>query len=181
MTVARSVIDECMPETPWKLPPIIKVYEALGAVGDGRVRIEDAGKAIVTSSDGSKNYEVEMSADGREIASNDNASYWRGYLGYPAIAVLIERGHYRAPANVSDALAGVAWKELNTKFKNDYEKTIAEVEKFVEQGGHDPDAVRSEADAVLAFLAKLNPVRGKRSRPPTEKRPPKSLKSKSSE
>ena len=176
MTRARSVIDEGMPATPWKLPPIIKVYEALGAVGDGRVRIEDARRAVVTSSDGSKNYEVEMSEDGREIASNDNASYWRGYLGYPAIAVLLERGHYHAPANVSDALAGVAWKELNTKFENDYAKTIVEVEKHVEQSGHDPDAVRSEADAVLAFLRELAPVRGKRSRPPAEKRAPKSLK-----
>ena len=165
-----------MPATAWKIPPIIKVYEALGAVGDGRVRIEDARRTVVTSSDGSKNYEVEMSEDGREIASNDNASYWRGYLGYPAIAVLIERGHYRAPANVSDALAGIAWKELNTKFRNDYAKTIAEVEKHVEQSGHDPDAVRSEADALLKFLSELQPVRGKRSRPPAEQRALKSVK-----
>ena len=153
----------------WSLPPIVKVYEALGAIGDGRVRIEDARRATVTSSDGSKVYEVEISADGREIASNDNASYWQGYLGYPAIAVLMARGYYRAPANVTDALAGIAWKELNRKFKNDYAKTIAEVEKTIEQSGHDPDAVRSEADGVLAFIRALRPVRGKRSRPPAER------------
>ncbi len=81
-----------MPATPWKIPPLIKAYEALGAIGDGRVRIEDDRRATVTSSDGSKTYEVETSADGREIASNDNASYWQGYVGYPAIAVLIARG-----------------------------------------------------------------------------------------
>src|SRR5229473_8243795 len=140
---------------PWKMPPLAKIYEAFGAIGDGRVQFEDEQHARVLSSDLSKTYEVEISADGREISSNDNASYWRGYLGYPAIAVMIELGHYRAPANVSDALAGVAWKELNTKFKNDYAKTIAEVEKHVEQSGHDPDAVRSEADAVLTFLRQL--------------------------
>jgi hypothetical protein len=151
------------------------VYEALGAVGDGRVRIEDARRAVVTSSDGSKNYEVEMSEDGREISSNDNASYWQGYLGYPAIAVLLERGFYRAPANVSDALAGVAWKDLNTKYKNDYSKTIAEVDQHVEQSGHDPDAVRSEADAVLTFLRQLGPVRGKRGRPPAASKRPSKL------
>jgi hypothetical protein len=158
----------------WKLPPIVKVYEALGAVGDGRVRIEDSRRATVTSSDGSKVYEVETSADGREISSNDNASYWQGYLGYPAIAVLMARGLYRPPANVTDALAGIAWKELNRKFKNDYAKTIAEVDATLEQSGHDPDAVRSEADSVLAFIRELRPVRGKRSRPPTE-RPASSL------
>jgi hypothetical protein len=153
----------------WSLPPIVKVYEALGAIGDGRVRIEDARRATVTSSDGSKVYEVEISADGREIASNDNASYWQGYVGYPAIAVLIARGLYRPPANVTDALAGVAWKELNRKYKNDWARTIADVEKELEQAGHDPDAVRSEAEAVLGFLRELRPVRGKRSRPPSEK------------
>jgi hypothetical protein len=157
------------PPVKWKLPPIVKVYEALGAIGDGRVRIEDSRVAFVTSSDASKTYEVETSADGREIASNDNASYWQGYLGYPAIAVLLARGMYRPPANVTDALAGVAWKELNRKFKNDYAKTIAEVERELEQSGHDPDAVRSEAEAVLSFLATLGPVRGKRTRPPAEK------------
>jgi hypothetical protein len=91
------------PPVKWKLPPIVKVYEALGAIGDGRVRIEDSRVAFVTSSDASKTYEVETSADGREIASNDNASYWQGYLGYPAIAVLLARGMYRPPANVTDA------------------------------------------------------------------------------
>lgn len=159
-----------MPATPWKMPPLVKVYEALGAIGDGRVRIEDERRATVTSSDGSKTYEVETSADGREIASNDNASYWQGYVGYPAIAVLIARGLYRAPANVIDALAGVAWKELNRKNKNDWAATIAEVEKGLEQAGHDPDAVRSEAEAVLSFLRALRPLRGKRTVPPSEKR-----------
>ena len=132
-------------------------------------RIEDDRRATVTSSDGSKTYEVETSADGREIASNDNASYWQGYVGYPAIAVLIARGFYRPPANVTDALAGVAWKELNRKYKNDWAKTIADVDTELEQGGHDPDAVRSEAEAVLTFLRALRPVRAKRSRPATEK------------
>ena len=153
------------------MPPVVKVYEALGAIGDGRVRIEDGRFAIVTSSDGAKNYEVETSEDGREVASNDNASYWQGYLGYPAIAVLMERGFYRPPANVCDALAGIPWKELNRQFKNDYTRTIAEVERQLEQGGHDPDAVRSEADAVLDFLRRLRPVRGKRTRPPAERAP----------
>jgi len=157
-----------MPANSWKMPPIIKVYEALGAIGDGRVRIVDSRRALVTSSDGVKTYEVEISEDGREISSNDNASYWQGYLGYPAIAVLLARGFYRPPANVTDALAGIPWKTLNRKFKNDYTKTLAEVDKELEQSGHDPDAVRSEAEAVLSFVRRLGPVRGKRSRPAAE-------------
>ena len=77
----------------WGMPPPIKVYEAIGAIGDGRVRAIDNSDPPrvweVVSSDGAKKYRVEISADGREISSNDNASYWQGYLGYPAVAVLL--------------------------------------------------------------------------------------------
>jgi hypothetical protein len=152
----------------WKMPPSIKVYEALGAIGDGRVRLEDEHHAQVESSEGDKTYQVEISDDGREVSSNDSGSYWQGYLGYPAIAVLIVRGIYRPPANVIDALAGIPWKEINRRFKNDYENTLAEVNQTVEASGHDPDAIASEVEAIIETLRKLAPTRGKRRRPPTE-------------
>jgi hypothetical protein len=153
----------------WEIPPLVKAYEALGAVGDGRVRIVDDMHAAVTSSSGGKTYQVETTSDGREISSNDSASYWQGYLGYPAIAVLIERGFYRAPANVTDALAGIPWQEINRRNRNNYAKTLAEVDKQIEENGHDPDAVRSEAEALLEYLTKLRPRRGTRRRPPAVK------------
>ena len=151
------------------MPPLVKVYEAMGALGDGRIRIESATGALVTSSEGNKTYQVEVSQDGREVSSNDNASYWQGYLGYPAIAVLIKRGLIPAPpANVIDALAGIPWKEINRCFKNDYAKTIAEVERIAAASGHDPGAIRVAAEAILEALRKLGPAQGKRSRPPRE-------------
>jgi len=156
----------------WKMPPPIKIYEALGAIGDGRVRLEDAHRARVTSSAGDKTYQVEISGDGREISCNDNASYWQGYLGYPAIAVLLMRGLYRPPANVIDALAGIAWKELNRRFKNGYDQTLAEVNQVVEASGHDADAVASEVESIMEALVKLAPMRGKRRRPPSESKRP---------
>jgi hypothetical protein len=156
----------------WKMPPPIKIYEALGAIGDGRVRLEDEHRALVTSSEGDKTYQVGIGADGREVSSNDNASYWQGYLGYPAIAVLLMRGLYRPPANVIDGLAGIPWKEINRRFKNDYEATIAEVNRIVEASGHDPDAIASEVDTILEALRAFAPMRGKRRRPPAESKPP---------
>jgi hypothetical protein len=156
----------------WKMPPPIKIYEALGAIGDGRVRLEDEHRSLVTSSEGDKTYEVEIAGDGREISSNDNASYWQGYLGYPAVAVLLMRGLYRPPANVIDALAGIPWKEINRRFKNDYDATIAEVNHIVEASGHDPDAVASEVDSIIEALRKFAPLRGKRRRPPSESKRP---------
>jgi hypothetical protein len=156
----------------WEMPPAIKVYEAMGAIGDGRVRAPDKTTAPlawdVVSSDNTKTYRVEISADGREISSNDNASYWQGYLGYPAIAVLLARGMLSASAEATRALAGIPWKELNRRFKNDYERTAAEVARIVAERGGDFSAVRAEAAAILDALAALAPVRGARRRPPRE-------------
>src|ERR1700730_14453894 len=125
----------------WGMPPPIKVYEAIGAIGGGRVRVIDNGDPPrvweVVSSDGAKKYRVEISADGREISSNDNASYWQGYVGYPAIAVLLARGTLRTSAEATRALAGIPWNELNRRFKNDYERTVAEVARVVAERGGD--------------------------------------------
>ncbi len=152
----------------WQMPPPIKVYEAVGAIGDGRVRsIDDAQNAWeVVSSDGTKKYRVEISADGREISSNDNASYWQGYLGYPAIAVLMARGKLHASAETTRMLAGIPWKELNRRFKNDYARTAAEVARIVAERGGDFDAIRAEAASILDALAALGLERGARRRPP---------------
>lgn len=156
-----------MPVTLWKMPPIAKVYEAIGAIGDGRVRIEDARRALVTSSEGTKTYEVEISDDGREISSNDNASYWQGYLGYPAIAVMIARGLIRRPdETVVHALAGVRWKELNTRYRNDYDRTIEDVLAQAGARGNDADTIRAAVAAVLDEVRALAPRQGARKRPP---------------
>jgi len=156
-----------MPEALWKMPPIAKIYEALGAIGDGRVRIEDARHAFVTSSDGSKTYEVDMNDDGREISSNDNASFWQGYLGYPAIAVLIARGLILCPPEAAiHALAGVPWKELNTRNRNDYDRTLEDVLTRAAARGCDATMIRAAAASVLDAVRSLAPRQGQRRRPP---------------
>jgi hypothetical protein len=160
---------------PWKMPPLIKVYEAMGAVGDGRARIIDQAYALVTSSDGSKTYSVYLGDSGRAIASDDNASRWQGYVGYPPIAVLIQRGVLKVPANVCDALAEIPWKEINRRNRNDYSKTLAEVSRIVEQAGHDPDAVAAQAQAVLEALRALAPYRTIPPRQPKMRRPTKRI------
>jgi hypothetical protein len=152
----------------WQMPPPIKVYEAIGAIGDGRVRAIDDAQNVweVVSSDSAKKYRVEISADGREISSNDNASYWQSYLGYPAIAVLMARGKLHASAEATRMLAGIPWKELNRRFKNDYARTAAEVARIVAERGGDIDAIRAEAASILDALAALGLERGARRRPP---------------
>lgn len=165
---ARSTRDSA---AAWKMPPLVKIYEALGALGDGRVREAGGAAAEVASSDRSKTYHVEVSAEGREISSNDNASYWQGYLGYPGVAVLLARGLLEARGETRRALAGIPWKELNRRFRNDYERTTAEVARIVAERGGNFAAIRAEAESILAALRMLGPRRGARRRPAAQTTP----------
>ena len=147
------------------MPPLLKIYEAFGALADGRVRQEDESHASVLSSDLTKTYQVDISGEDRVISSNDNASYWQGYLGYPAIAVMLVRGLCPVRAEVISALAGISWNELNRSFRNDYSRTIAEVMRRAEERGFDSKIIAAEAEAVLSKLREFAPLRGSRRRP----------------
>jgi hypothetical protein len=57
-------------------------------------------------------------------AINDNGSFWKGYLGYPAIAFLLKNGVLSYEQDVAKILANIKWKDINQKFKNDFDKTL---------------------------------------------------------
>ena len=175
----------------WRLPPRAKVYEALSAVAGGRVRVErdagssdvtdvpdfaggadlaGAGSAEVTSSSGDKVYAVEWTDGMRRITSNDNASYWQGYAGYPIIAVLLATGRIGYDPEVVAPLAGVPWKRINDRFKRDYDKAVESVLDEVETKGGDRTAIVAEADRIYEELAALHLERGPRRRPPRTQR-----------
>lgn len=110
-------------ETVWLLPPAIKVYEALGAVADGRVQVS-GNTGRVTSSTGNKTYTVTYDPETNGIMANDNGSFWKGYLGYPAIAYLLQKGIIAYEERLGNLLKGIPWKVINQKFDNDFEKTL---------------------------------------------------------
>ncbi|HMO78213.1 MAG TPA: hypothetical protein PKA42_01580 [Candidatus Paceibacterota bacterium] len=107
----------------WDTPPIIKIYEALGAVTDNRLEI-DGNTAKCFSSSGNKFYDVIYEPEQNAIMTNDNGSYWKGYLGYPAIAYLLQTGVLRYQEELASALRDIKWKDINQEFKNDFDKTL---------------------------------------------------------
>ena len=153
----------------WKSPPKAKIYEALSAVAGGRVTLMGGEKAEVVSSDGTKTYHVEWSPDLNQITSNDNASYWQGYMGYPIIAVLMVLGRLEYRTEVADFLAGVRWKQMNRQFRNDYTKAIDSVLDALEAKGTPRQTVVAEVDRILAQIEELE-----LEKLPRRKRPPKS-------
>lgn len=150
----------------WKPSPVIKIYEALGALADGRVEL-DGDTARVASSDKAKTYDVRHDPAAGAITANDNGSYWQGYLGYPGIAYLLERGLIPYDRRLADELAGVPWKELATRYRNDWARVEKHVRDELSGRGVDLDrfdAGLAEISSALekSALTKLSP----RMRPP---------------
>lgn len=151
----------------WSIPPRAKIFEALSAVADGRVTFTGDRQTNVKSSAGTKSYIVEWNDDVSEIAANDNASYYRGYLGYPIVATLLVLGKLKFDSVIAGYLRGIAWKAINTKYKNSYDRAIDEVLSDLESHGICRRIIEEEVDRILAQLGVMS-----FRRPPTLRRPP---------
>ncbi|MBU5678604.1 MAG: hypothetical protein QXJ96_01030 [Candidatus Aenigmatarchaeota archaeon] len=132
----------------WKIPPKVKIYEALGCIADNHVEFISEKEAIVTSSEGNRKYHVSFDLENNFINSDDNGSKFKGYLGYPSIAVLMLKGILPFDKRISDALKGIKWKRLNDKFK-DYNKTIEEALRIAKERGVDEKEIENFVSQVM--------------------------------
>jgi hypothetical protein len=152
----------------WKLPPNIKIYEALGAVSDERIELVAEHEARVYSSTRNKFYTVTYDPEAQAIMANDNGSYWQSYLGYPSIAYLMQIGVIRYERNYAEALKGIAWKDINTKFKNDFDKTAEYIHTLLRDQGVSVEAFLQEVENIQRQIETLNlSLQGKKTKPPS--------------
>lgn len=148
-----------------KLPPIQKILEAYTAIVDNHVHLT-AEQAEVTSSNEAKNYTVIWDND--VYRSNDNATYWQGYAGYPVIAVLMLQGKLPYDQKLAENFKAVDWNTINKKYKRNYGEAAAEV---IKEKGLKENEVMAELGAVYEDLKKL-PIIIKRGslRPPKDRK-----------
>ncbi len=135
-----------------KMPPAEKIHEALSAIADGRISMEENAASIV-SSNYTKKYTVKF--DGNEYASNDSGTYWQKYPGYPVIAVLILQGKLPGPEPLFPYFKGIDWNGLNKKHKNNYAEAAAEALAKMEEKGADLDAINKAVSEIYDKLASL--------------------------
>jgi len=151
----------------WKLPPDIKIYEALGAVADGRIEMVNDTEAKVYSSSRGKFYTVTYDPKTRAIMANDNGSYWQGYLGYPSIAFLMQIRVIAFERKYAEALKDIAWKDVNTKFKNDFDKTVEYIHELLREKKLSVEEFLNEVVNIRKRIEKLNlSLLGKKIKPP---------------
>lgn len=154
----------------WKQPHISKIYEALGAIGDNRIEIiEDRNEAKVYSSSRNKFYTVLWNDDLSQMMTNDSSAYWQGNLSYPMIAILLLRNKIQHNPTLPKLLKGFEWKEINTRFKNDYDKTVEFILEEIDNKGGDSGFIQREVGKIFEEINEMGiePL-GNRTRPPRE-------------
>ena len=145
----------------WKMPPTIKVLEALGAIADGRVEVKE-NTATVKSSNLNKRYIVRFYPEKNKIYSTDNASKFHNYIGYPIISFLMLKGMLDYSEGIASALKGIKWKDLNDKFKRNYSLTEKYALKKCEFKSIPPNEVKKFINITIKKLKNLNLQYGKR-------------------
>ncbi len=136
-------------------PPRIKVLEALSSIADGRISAVN-NEARVSSSSGEREYHVVVTGDLRAY-SNDNGTLYRGYVGYPIIALLMMRGVIPYDEAIARALSGIPWRTLNETYKR-YEVVEEIVLKRAEERGISREVVMGYVSVVMKKLSSMRIV-----------------------
>lgn len=143
-----------------KYPPIEKIPEALSVLADGRITMmEDA--ALILSSNGTKEYTVLF--DETTYASNDSATYWQGYPGYPILSVWMKQGILSVSAELIPCFQGIDWHALNKKHKRNYAKACEELYTNWKANGIDVENIKAQIQEIydqlptLSYMIKRNP------------------------
>ena len=85
-------------------------------------------------------------------SSDDNATYWQGYAGYPVIAVLMLQGRLPYDSVEAEQWKEINWTEINNRFKRDYSAAVKEIES---QRNINPERASEEAEKVMKALEAL--------------------------
>ena len=133
-----------------KMPPIAKIYEAYTCIADKRIQLEE-NRAFVTSSDGKKKYTVLWKEN--IYVSNDNATFWQGYPGYPILAILMLQHKLPFKENIISLFKNINWHELNLKYKRNYDKAIEEALSNINYDGNE---IKTETEKIYNELKKLD-------------------------
>lgn len=137
-----------------QLPPVEKIAEAFSAIVSDRVKLNH-NCAKVKSSDNKKTYTVRWNDD-NEYSSDDNATRWQHYAGYPIIAVLLKKGLIPYDEKTALLFKNVNWNSVNKQFKRDYENALKFVIGTLNFHTQQAEDVYGELTAVYDKLKELN-------------------------
>jgi len=139
----------------WLPPHISKIYEALTAIADDRIKLMSDNSASVTSSSRGKSYTVAFDPQTNSITSNDNTAFYTGSVSYPMVALLMYKGIVNYNHSLLSPLSNIVWKDIMQKYKNDYDKGIEYVLSELSTKEIDIIEIRLEIDAIYKKVCAL--------------------------
>lgn len=135
------------------MPPVAKIYEAFSVLADGRIKLEE-NKATITSSNDEKQYTVVWNEN--EITSNDNATVWQGYPGYPVIAVWLMKNRISYQKDIIKYFKNINWHEINKQNKRDYQKGIEDILNALREDNIDTEKIEEEVNRIYFAIENLD-------------------------
>ena len=109
-----------------KHPPRIKIIEALSAIADERVIIEDLLSnewKCYSASSPWKTYKILYNEKENAISSNDSWSINQGFLWYPAIAFLLKIWKIKYDEWILEMVKDIDWIKIKWLVRKDYESS----------------------------------------------------------
>lgn len=135
-----------------KIPPKAKIYEAFSALADERVMIEDQ-TAKVKSSNLKKEYSIKW--NDHQISSDDNATFWQGYPGYPVIAVWLKTKMISYDEDIVKHFGKINWNELNKKNNRDYDKGVNEILNKLAEENINTEYIEEQVDSIYEKIKEM--------------------------
>lgn len=141
-----------------KLPPRIKIYEALWAIADERVEIDGMfstqGKCFSASTKG-KSYTISYDPEKNIITSNDSGSSNQGYIGYPAIAFLLKIWALKYSENILPMLRNIDRNAIKQQVNKNHEETRRVLLGILFQKGFNVDDLVDACTNIYTQLESL--------------------------
>jgi len=140
-----------------KLPPRIKIYEALWAIADGRLELDGmfASQGSCSSASHKKSYTINYNSETNTITSNDSGAMNQGYIGYPAIAFLLKIWKLTYNPDLLPMLKNINRAAIKQQVNKDHEETLRLLLGQLFQAWHDVDALVAECGRIYQQLEHL--------------------------
>lgn len=142
-----------------KLPPKIKIIEALSAVADKRIIIEDLLSnewKCYSASSPWKSYKILYNEKENSISSNDSWSINQQFLWYPAIAFLLKIWKIKYKESILEMTKNINRMDIKEKVFKDFESSYRLILWNLLIQWYDVDDYVSQVEYIYSQISELH-------------------------
>lgn len=142
-----------------RLPPKVKIIEALSAVADERIIVDDLltseGKCFSASNQW-KIYEIHYNDEENTISSNDNWSIEQQFLWYPSIAFILKIWKIKYDESILEIMENIDWLKMKEQVNKDHESLYRLVLWNFHMAWYNVDYFVSQVEYIYDQISELH-------------------------